>query len=100
MVSLNAPVFFGTVANASNWASIAVFSLIMGELLRITGLGFARAFVRFFHLLSHRTNVKIVFPVVMQIFFAENLVFRLITGILLFVESIVFYKWCNIVLFQ
>ena len=100
MVSLNAPVFFGTVANASDWASITIFSLIMGEFLRITGLGFPSAYVRFFHLLTHRTDVIIFFLIVVQIFFAECFVFRLIMGILLFIEGVVFYIRCNIVLFQ
>ena len=100
MVSLNAPVFFGTVANASDWASITIFSLIMGEFLRITGLGFPSAYVRFFHLLTHRTDVIIFFLIVVQVFFAESLVFRLIMGILLFIEGVVLYKWNDVFLFQ
>src|SRR5690606_40609480 len=76
-----------------DWSSdVCSSDLIVREFLWVTRFGFSSAFMRFFHLLTHRTDIVVFFRVVVQVFFAESLVFRLIMGVLLFVEGIVSYK--------
>ena len=75
VVALDATVSFGAVAHAPHWAAFTVPGLVVREVLLEACRRLSFALVRLLHPLPYRTYVKILFSVVMQMLFAEGLVF-------------------------
>jgi len=80
-------VFFGLMTPASQRTSTTVFGLVMRLVLYKTIFRFGGVFIRFFHSLSHGTNIKILFPILIQMLFAKGFVFVLIRSVLFFVKG-------------